>query len=128
MSGRIEAMTVGGGLTILTELDPTRQRFLDHHRIDGTPVLPGVMGIEGFAETAHALLPEWTVVAIEDVELLAPFKFYRDEPRTLELRALVRDGGDGTLVADCCLIGRRELPGSGRAADAALHRPCPARA
>jgi NAD(P)-dependent dehydrogenase (short-subunit alcohol dehydrogenase family)/acyl carrier protein len=111
MSGRIEAMTVGGGLRILTELDPTSQSFLDHHRIDGTPVLPGVMGIEGFAETARALLPDWTVVAIEDLELLAPFKFYRDEPRVLELRALVRDGGEGTLLADCCLLGRRQHVG-----------------
>ena len=69
------------------------------------------MGMEGFAEAARALLPGWEVVALEDVELLAPFKFYRDEPRTLELRAVVRDGGDGTLVADCQLIGRRTLPG-----------------
>ncbi|MGA9860383.1 MAG: SDR family NAD(P)-dependent oxidoreductase, partial [Solirubrobacteraceae bacterium] len=113
MGGRIESMTVAGGLTIRTELDPHRQRFLDDHRIDGTPVLPGVMGIEGFAETAHALLPEWTVVSIEDVELLAPFKFYRDEPRELELHAVVRDGGAGTLCADCSLIGRRRLPGEG---------------
>ncbi len=111
MTGRIEAMTVGGGLRVSTELDPARQRFLDHHRIDGTPVLPGVMGLEGFAEISHALLPEWTVIAIEDVELLAPFKFYRDEPRTLELDALLRDGGEGTLLADCRLVGRRQLAG-----------------
>ena len=52
----------------------------------------------------------------------APFKFYRDEPRTLELQALPRDGGDGTLVADCRLVGRRALPGR-RAGDGALHRP-----
>ena len=96
-----------------TTLDPARQRFLDHHRIDGTPVLPGVMGMEGFAEAAHALLPDWSIVALEDVDLRAPFKFYRDEPRPLELRALVRDGGDGTLVAECRLVGRRELPGQG---------------
>ena len=25
----------------------------------------------------------------------------------------MRDGGDGTLVADCRLVGRRELPGQG---------------
>ena len=111
MTGRIAELTVGGGLSVVTELDPGRQPFLDDHRIDGTPVLPGVMGMEGFAEAARALLPGWHVVALEDVELLAPFKFYRDEPRTLELRALVRDGGDGTLVADCQLIGRRTLPG-----------------
>jgi NAD(P)-dependent dehydrogenase (short-subunit alcohol dehydrogenase family) len=113
MTGRIAELTVGGGVRVLTELDPTSQAFLNHHRIDGTPVLPGVMGMEGFAEAAHALVPGWKVVALEDIELLAPFKFYRDEPRTLELRALVRDGGDGTLVADCRLVGRRTLPGQG---------------
>jgi NAD(P)-dependent dehydrogenase (short-subunit alcohol dehydrogenase family) len=110
MTGRIAAMTVGAGLEIRTELDPARQRFLDDHRIEGTPVLPGVMGIEAFAETARALLPEHFVTALEDIELSAPFKFFRDEPRTLELHALIRDGGED-LVADCRLIGRRTLAG-----------------
>jgi NAD(P)-dependent dehydrogenase (short-subunit alcohol dehydrogenase family) len=113
MTGRIASMPLGQGLTVLTELDPSRQAFLDDHRIDGTPVLPGVMGMEGFAEAAHALLHEWHVSALEDVHLQAPFKFYRDEPRTLELRALLCDGGDGTILADCRLIGRRALPGKG---------------
>ena len=40
-------------------------------------------------------------------------------------RALVRDGGDGTLVADCELIGRRTLPGQGEQRDAALHAAAP---
>ena len=111
MTGRLTEMTLGTGIRVLTELDPAAQAFLHDHRIDGTPVLPGVMGIEGFAEAARVLLPAWEVTTLEDVELLAPFKFYRDEPRTIELRALVRDGGDGTLVADCVLIGRRALPG-----------------
>jgi NAD(P)-dependent dehydrogenase (short-subunit alcohol dehydrogenase family) len=111
MTGRVESMTLNDGLRISTELDPTRQPFLDDHRIDGTAVLPGVMGIEGFAEAAHALLPGWSVASIEDVDLLAPFKFYRDEPRTLELCALLRDGGEECIVADCRLSGRRALVG-----------------
>jgi NAD(P)-dependent dehydrogenase (short-subunit alcohol dehydrogenase family) len=113
MTGRVDGMTAEGELRVLTELDPVKEPFLHHHRIDGTPVLPGVMGIEGFAEAAHVLAPGWHVAAVEDIELLAPFKFYRDEPRTLELRARVRDGGDGTLVADCRLVGRRTLTGAG---------------
>jgi NAD(P)-dependent dehydrogenase (short-subunit alcohol dehydrogenase family) len=113
MTGKLTALTIGEGLRVQTMLDPRRQSFLDHHRIDGTPVLPGVMGIEGFVEAAHAMLPGWTVATIEDIDLRAPFKFYRDEPRTLELRALLRDGGDGMLQADCRLVGRRELPGNG---------------
>ncbi len=110
MTGRATGFSSGRGLTVLTELDPTRQPFLNDHRIEGTAVLPGVMGIEGFAEAASALAPGWHVTAFEDVELMAPFKFYRDEPRTIELQVLPHDGGDGTLVADCRLVGRRTLP------------------
>jgi hypothetical protein len=111
MTGRLAAVSRTTGLTVLKELDPSRQAFLDDHRIDGTPVLPGVMGIEGFAEAALALLPGWHVTGVEDVDLLAPLKFYRDEPRTVELRALLRDAGDGKLAADCSLVGRRSLHG-----------------
>ena len=40
------------GSRVETTLDPAAQPFLHDHRIDGTPVLPGVMGIEAFAEVA----------------------------------------------------------------------------
>ena len=113
MTGQITGFSAGGVLSVLTELDPARQAFLNDHRIDGTPVLPGVMGMEGFAETASALVPGFKVIELENVELLAPFKFYRDEPRSVILHALLRDGGDGTLLADCELIGRRVLRGQG---------------
>src|SRR5271157_3548811 len=46
MVGKITGMTVNAGLTMETTLDPAAQPFLYDHRIDGTPVLPGVMGIE----------------------------------------------------------------------------------
>jgi hypothetical protein len=109
MTGRIEELTLHGGLRVACELDPARQPFLDHHRIEGTPVLPGVMGVEAFAEAAAALLPGYAVRAVEDVELRAPFKFYRDEPRSLELRAVLGGAEDGVVVADCALVGRRTL-------------------
>ncbi|MGZ8665749.1 MAG: SDR family oxidoreductase, partial [Solirubrobacterales bacterium] len=110
MTGAASSFSSADGFTVLTELDPADQAFLDHHRIEGIPVLPGVMGIEAFAEAAAALLPGWQVTALEDVELSAPFKFYRDEPRTLELQVLARDPGDGALVADCRLVGYRSVP------------------
>jgi acyl transferase domain-containing protein/acyl carrier protein len=113
MTGAITGFSASGTVTVVTELDPGRQAFLNDHRIDGTPVLPGVMGIEGFAEVAAALVPGFKAVAFEDIELLAPFKFYRDEPRTVTLRAVLHDGGDGTVIADCELIGRRSLRGQG---------------
>jgi len=76
-------------------------------------VLPGVMGAEAFAEAASFALPGWRVQAIEDIDFLAPFKFYRDEPREITIEAtLAPDGsvdGEG-VVATCRLLGSRQLP------------------
>jgi acyl transferase domain-containing protein len=107
--GRISGFPLHAGLTVETTLDPKAQPFLDDHRIDGTPVLPGVMGLELFAQAATRLLPELGVSAVEEVEFLAPFKFYRDEPRVVTVRAVFLPDDDG-LVAQCLLVGRRELP------------------
>jgi hypothetical protein len=75
---------------------------------DGTPVLPGVMGIEGFAEAALSLAPGWEVAEVNDIEFLGPFKFYRSEPRTVTIAERFHPEGDG-LVADCRLTGQRIL-------------------
>ena len=98
------------GLKIETTLDPAIQPFLHDHQIDGTPVLPGVMGIEAFAEAALSLLPGWRVESLEDVNFLEPFKFYRMKPRTVTVEAAIHPGRD-TLLADCRLTGQRLLPG-----------------
>ncbi len=110
MLGEISGMGLYTGLTVETELDPSGQAFLYDHQIDGTPVLPGVMGLEGFAELATLLLPEWRLDSIEDVQFLEPFKFYRGEPRKLKLTAQLSSDGE-QMVADCRLIGERQLKG-----------------
>ena len=111
---------------VRTALDPAVQPFLYDHRIDGTAVLPGVMGLEAFAQAARLLAPGWHVVAVEDVDFRAPVKFYRDEPRTLTVTALVRPDGDD-LVAECRLEAERVLRRGGRStADGSLHRHGPA--
>ncbi len=57
MLGRVVGVTIEDGLVVETELDPVRQPFLHDHRIDDAAVLPGVMGIEAFAEVATVLWP-----------------------------------------------------------------------
>ena len=76
VAGKITTMSLYDGYAIETTLDPPVQPFLRDHQIDGTPLLPGVMGIEAFAEAALCLLPGWYVEAVEDVNFLAPFKFH----------------------------------------------------
>ena len=109
MIGKIAGISVHHGLTVETTLDPKIQPFLYDHQIEGTPVLPGVMGVEAFAEAALSMLPGWHVAAVENVNFLAPFKFYRNEPRTLTIHAAFQPDGD-TVVADCRLTGTRTLP------------------
>ena len=109
MVGNITGFGIYSGLTMETTLTPSAQPFLDHHRIDGTPVLPGVMGIEAFAEAALCVHPGWYIEAIEEVNFLAPFKFYKDEPRTVIIASIFRPFGN-RLMTDCRLIGRRSLP------------------
>ncbi len=73
---RIE--TAGDLAVYVRRLDPSRDVGLDHHRIDGVPVLPGVVGVEMMVQAAeHAA--QQTAVALEDVRFAAPLKLYRDE-------------------------------------------------
>ena len=109
MLGKIVRAGVYVPLRTEITLDPKIQPFLYDHQIDGTPVLPGVMGLEAFAEAALALLPGWHIEAIEDANFLAPFKFYRHEPRTLIVEAVIQPNGGG-LKSQCRLLGHRMLP------------------
>ena len=110
MTGKIVGMGLYSGLTVETNLDPGKQPFLYDHQINGIPVLPGVMGIEALAEAARLLFPERHIGAIEDVAFLAPFKFYRAQPRTAILRSEYSAAG-ADVIADCKLIGARTLHG-----------------
>ena len=110
MIGTITGMGVYCGLVAETTLDPAEQPFLHDHRIDSVPVLPGVMGIEAFAALASLAAPDLQVVGVEQVDFIAPVKFYRDEPRTMTISAVIRRAG-AELVADCTLRASRMIKG-----------------
>ena len=108
MVGKIESTSLYDGYSIETTLDTHVQPFLHDHQIDGTPVLPGVMGVEAFAEAARCLLPGWHVKSMDDISFLAPFKFYRSESRAVRIETQIYPHGDH-LFAECRLIGERAL-------------------
>ena len=106
----VTGFRAGEGLLAEATLDPTELPFLTDHRIDGTAVLPGVMGLEAMAEASLIPFPERHVACLEDVEFHQPFKFYRDEPRTVTVE--VDYGLDGhDVVARCRVTGSRTLHG-----------------
>ncbi|MDM7995676.1 MAG: SDR family NAD(P)-dependent oxidoreductase [Acidobacteriota bacterium] len=110
MVGDVKSMGLYSGLTVETTLDPTRQPFLYDHQINQTPVLPGVMGVEAMAEAAKVLFPERFVAAVEDVRFGNPFKFYRNQPRTVTVQANFYADSDA-ILAECRLLGSRTLHG-----------------
>ncbi|HEX7599392.1 MAG TPA: SDR family NAD(P)-dependent oxidoreductase, partial [Polyangia bacterium] len=85
------------GMTAEVRLDPKVEPFLYDHAIDGIPVLPGVMGLETFAEAAWLLAPECRVVTVENVRFLAPMKYYRHESRSVIVRARPLLSADGKV-------------------------------
>ncbi|MFN8563279.1 MAG: SDR family NAD(P)-dependent oxidoreductase [Anaerolineae bacterium] len=109
MIGAVKAAKLYGGLEVETTLDPNAQPFLYDHQIEGTPVLPGVMGTEAFAELASTFAPGYRVAEIYDEEFASPFKFYRMEPQTLYLSATAQPGANGDLIAAVALRSRRVL-------------------
>ena len=119
MVGRVQSASLHGGFVAETTLDPAQQPFLYDHKIEGTPVLPGVMGTEGFAELTSLLAPDFRVASIEHEYLDSPVKFHRNQPRTLTLTALLRPVGNGDLLA------RTELRSVFQPAVASGHTPPP---
>ena len=99
MVGTVRSAGLYEGLVAETPLDPAQQPFLYDHKIDGTPVLPGVMGTESFAELASLLAPGFRLAHIAHEQLDSPVKFHRSQPRTLIVKAVVQPVGDGDLVA-----------------------------
>jgi NAD(P)-dependent dehydrogenase (short-subunit alcohol dehydrogenase family) len=65
--------------------------FLFDHAIEGTPYVPGVMGIETFVEAAAALTgarPE----GLEDVHFYLPIKLLRRNPQAVRVKAVEAGG------------------------------------
>lgn len=95
------------GMTFEVTLDPNQEPFLHDHALNGTPLLPGVMGIEGFTVAAQHIASvlgsndrtSLRVSELEDIQFLTPFKFYRNEPRHIIWKAMPERSKDGLKVS-----------------------------
>jgi len=122
VAGQVIGLDTHRGLRFEVELDPQAEPFLHDHAMDGTPLLPGVMGIEGFAEVASLIASDlgcggecFAVASIEDVNFESPLKFYRQQPRRATWRAIIMPDTSGPdtdssgLVAHITLESTREI-------------------
>ncbi len=109
MLSRVSGVSLQDGILLESELDPSQEAFLKDHSLNGIPLLPGVMGIEGFAVAAQHIASSigsakagFRVEGLSNIEFLTPFKFYRDEPRRITWKAQVVHQENG-LVANVTL-------------------------
>ncbi len=109
MLSRASGFSLQEGILLEALLDPTQEAFLKDHTLNGTPLLPGVMGIEGFAVAAEHVASTlgsakggFRVESLSEIEFLTPFKFYKEEPRLITWKAQVVREPEG-LVADVTL-------------------------
>ncbi|MEW6218656.1 MAG: SDR family NAD(P)-dependent oxidoreductase [Thermodesulfobacteriota bacterium] len=65
-----DARLEAAGQAFRRTLSPAHDLFLDHHRLDGRPVLPAAFAVELMAEAAAAGRPDWVLQAVEEVRVL----------------------------------------------------------
>ncbi|HSM26413.1 MAG TPA: SDR family NAD(P)-dependent oxidoreductase, partial [Anaerolineaceae bacterium] len=119
MLSRASGFNLQDGILLEVDLDPSQEAFLKDHSMNGTPLLPGVMGIEGFsvaaqhiASTLGAAEGGFHVSRLENINFLTPFKFYRNEARRITWKAQVVYEQDGliayvTLESDLARVNKK---------------------
>ncbi|HLF16163.1 MAG TPA: SDR family NAD(P)-dependent oxidoreductase, partial [Candidatus Thermoplasmatota archaeon] len=96
----VEAFEPGRRVLATLHLDQARDAYLRDHRVEGVPYLPGVFGLESFAEAASLLAPARSVLlGAEDVRFASPVKQLKAQPVAARLEARVVENGDGARVA-----------------------------
>ena len=65
--------------------------YLDHHRFNNTPFLPGVIGLELFAEMSKVLFPNKIIQRFEDIHFLSAIRLKEDNPITIYTNLTVSD-------------------------------------
>ncbi len=103
----VDRQVVGRDRVVLTRtLDVAQDPWLLDHAIDGTVVVPGVIGVEWMTAAASRLLG--TVRELVEVRFEKPAKLHRGEPLELEIEA-VREG-EGAR----CVVRSRRTAATGR--------------
>ncbi len=105
MTTHLTAYSPAAGITLEATYDPRELPYLRDHAINGIPVLPGVVGIDGFSTAAKhissVLAGErsgFEIERLEKIEFLTPIKFYGNKPREIIWKANALRTPEGLLV------------------------------
>ena len=96
---KLRSIAEDGLVTFEMALKPKGVKFLEDHAIDGTPVLPGVIGLESFATVGQAFYPGFSLSGFKDVVFTSPAKFHRGREVKFVCRAQKVPSGELGVVA-----------------------------
>ena len=82
--GEVKSLQKGAEIHLEKEFNLNSDPYLADHAIEGTPYVPGVMGIETFMETATALTGE-VPQGLKDVHFYLPIKLLRNRPQAVRV-------------------------------------------
>ena len=82
--GEVKSLEKGAEIHVEKEFNLNSDPYLADHAIEGTPYVPGVMGIETFFETSTALTGRVTK-ALQDVHFYLPIKLLRNRPQAVRV-------------------------------------------
>ncbi|NUM33707.1 MAG: SDR family NAD(P)-dependent oxidoreductase [Candidatus Brocadiae bacterium] len=74
-------------LEVKRELRMEQDKYLKDHAVEGTPLFPGVMGLEAFAQAACLFCPGLSVVAMEEIRFNKALKIFKEKP--VEMRIIL---------------------------------------
>ncbi|MHA1211668.1 MAG: polyketide synthase dehydratase domain-containing protein, partial [Candidatus Heimdallarchaeota archaeon] len=83
----LDSKTIIGQKTLSLETD----HFMRDHCFNNIPVLPGVIGLELFAEFASIIQPGITIKEILDVEFFSAVRLKNNQPKTIRVELTVSD-------------------------------------
>ena len=100
--GKVASLEKGKEIHAEKEFNLQSDPYLADHAIEGTPYVPGVMGIETFMETATALsgsVPQ----GLKDVHFYLPIKLLRNRPQAVRVIG-AEAGGDISMEIESDFI------------------------
>ena len=100
--GKVASLEKGKEIHTEKEFNLQSDPYLADHAIEGTPYVPGVMGIETFMETATALsgsVPQ----GLKDVHFYLPIKLLRNRPQAVRVIG-AEAGGDISMEIESDFI------------------------
>ncbi len=105
--GNVASLQAGAEIHTEKEFNLDSDPYLADHAIEGTPYVPGVMGIETFMETAHALGGK-VAQGLKDVHFYLPIKLLRNRPQAVRVIGK-NEGGEISMEIESDFINSKGI-------------------